>query len=283
MNESTAFVFVCSPNYWRYLFLALRSLLCTNDYLTQVIIYLVGNEKHSQWLRRRIRDSRVNVVAVPDIGGGYWHTNKTHFCDCPASRVVYLDVDVAVLGPIERLWIGHDEDLLARPADITYKPQWKQDKWEAALKVVGAASYPFYSPGFMILQNGAHRRIGHTWRRVTNRILNRELPLPSNRFAEMYAFSIAASLERLTHYSLPEYAHRYAYDGEPHEGAVVWHLGMPGFFRYWLPLDRAKGWSGRSDILVPVPRFLRTYMIWRRLRHKFLNLFVGPRSQRLSE
>jgi len=55
------------------------------------------------------------------------------------------------------------------------------------------------------------------------------LPLPANRFAEMYAFSIAASLEQLTHFSMPDSGHRYAFLGEPWEDATVYHLGTPRF------------------------------------------------------
>ena len=278
-NQTTEYVFVCSANFWRYLFFSLRSLFASGSKVERVVVYVEG-EGSERW---KIRDPRVSIRRVPDIGNGYWGANKIHLCDSPADRLVYLDTDVAILRPIDQLWEGCDEDLIARIADVHYTKYWYPEKWKAALTAAGADDYPFYSPGFMIFQNGSHRRLGETWLRVTQDILANKLPLPANRLAEMYAFSIAASLEHLSHSAMADYGHRYAMIGETHDDAVVHHLGTPAFYRHFLPIERERGWHRRRDLLVPRPRFARLHALHSRVRHRVKTYLHGHRDKRLSD
>lgn len=279
----TEYVFVCSANYWRYLFLSLRSLFASNRETGYVVVYMTGEAFRVKKIQDRIRDARVNVRHVRDIGDSYWMANKIHLCESSADRVVYLDADVAVLQPLEQIWSGHEEDLIARPADITYTKKWYPEKWKAAIEAAGAGEYPFYSPGFMVFQNRSHRRLGQTWLRLTKAILNGELPLPANRFAEMYAFSIAASMEGLTHRAMPDHAHRYAFLGEKPDDAIVHHLGTPGFYRHYLPIERARGWRSCRDLPVPRPKFTPLHGLYARIRHRLRGRLIGPRANRLDE
>lgn len=282
-NELTEFVFVCSSSYWRYLFLSMRTLFASGTNVQRVAVYMTGTDSSICAIRNRIRDSRVSVRHVPDIGDGFWLINKVHLCESPASRVVYLDVDVAVLQPVDQLWQGHEADLIARYADITYTTRWYPDKWKKALEAAGAGPYPFFSPGFVIFQNQSHWRIRDSWIRLTKAILRQELPLPANRFAEMYGMSLAASLEKLSYAPMENRAHGYAFLGEPPDNVIVYHLGTPGFYRHFLPLERQNGWHRRRDLPVPRPRCIWLHAAYARFRHRLRNYLLGPRAKRLDE
>ncbi len=282
-NNTTEFVFVCSPDYWRYLFLSMRSLLASNPAIDNIAVFVTGSAAQSRTLQARVRDQRVRFYPVPDIGAGHWCTNKIHVCRSSAHRVVFLDVDVAVLQPIEPLWQGREEDLIARLADVTYTKRWRADKWLAALAAAGAPPYPFYSNGFVIFQNGAHRRVAQRWLDTTRRILRGELPLPANRFAEMYGLSIAASVENLTCSNMPEKAHGYAFMGEPSDGVTVHHFGTPMFYHHYFRLERVYGWHARQDLGVPRPKLLFVHALLARIRHRLRRWILGPRALCLSE
>ena len=193
----TEIVYVCSPNFWRYLYLSLRTLLTSGTQVDHVKVYVVSDTE-PDW--PPIHDSRIDIELVEDIGargewGYYWGNNKIHLCKSDADRVIYLDTDVMVLKPLELTYSGQETDLIARYAVATYmKKYYDPEHWKQVLGKAGGRDYPFYSPGFMVFQNGAHRRIESAWHHVIERILREELPLPVNKHAEMYAFSIAAGM-----------------------------------------------------------------------------------------
>lgn len=279
----TEIVYVISPDFWRYLFLSLRTLLTSGTHLEQVRIYLVADSDPG-W---SIDDDRITVELVPDISargewGSYWGNNKIHLCKSEADRVIYLDTDVMVQRPLHLVYEETQADLVARYGVSTYMDRYYDpDRWASVLEAAGTTFYPKYSPGFMVFQNGAHRRIEKTWHKVIEKILNGELPLPVNKHAELYAFSIAASIENLSHHPMKERDHRYAMIGEGHEDAVVYHLGTPGFYRHYLPIEEEIGLDSRTDLPVPRPRFTEVHDFYTRVRHRLKHKILGPRDTRL--
>jgi hypothetical protein len=251
--------------------LSLRTLLFSNPDIERVRVYVVA-DKTPQW---RIDDGRVTVEAVPDIGargpwGYYWGNNKIHLCRSDADRVIYLDTDVMVLKPLQLTYEGKSEDLIARYGVETYMGRyWTVENWRRVLQAAGSRDdYPFYSPGFMVFQNGAHKRVEETWHAIIEMILSGQLPLPANKHAEMYAFSIAAAAENLTHSPMEVWHHRYAMIGESWHDAVVYHLGTPGFYRHYLPVEKELKLADRSDIIVPRPYLTSAHAVYTRVRHR---------------
>lgn len=280
---STEIVYVCSPDYWRYLFLSLRTLLTSGTNIECVRIFVVSDSDPG-W---SFDDDRIVVEPVPDIGaqgewGYYWGNNKLHLCRSKADRVIYLDTDVMVFRPIEIVYKGIDKDISARYGVGTYMEEYfDEDNWRKVLKKAGASRYPHYSPGFIIFNNNSHKKIESTWHSVIEKILEDKLHLPINKHAEMYAFSIAASIEGLSHNPMEEWHHRYAMLGESHEDAVVYHLGTPGFYRHYLPIEQEMGLKERTDLPVPRPPFTAVHNWYTRIRHRLKSKILGKRDTRL--
>lgn len=270
--QTTEIAYICSPNYWRYLFLSLRTLLSSGSTIDRIVIYVVS-ETMPDW---KFKDPRIEIKLVPDIGKGYWYLNKTHICNSDADRLIFLDTDTMILQPLDQVYEGQQADMLSRAEPGTYRKTWKQDKWEALFTYLGAKPSPYYTCGFMIFQNGAHRRMGDTWKTLAQRIIRGELPIKKTRFAEQQAFSLAIGVEGLTHASMEDRHHAYAMNGEPHANSVVYHLGTYDFYRYYIPIERDLKLH-KKDLPVPRPRFLHLNRIMSRLEYRLKRRLRGHR------
>ena len=268
----TEIVYVLGADYWRYLFLSLRTLLVSGTQFERVVVYVVGDKK-PRW---NFKDPRINIKLVPDIGNGYWYINKTHICDSNADRLIFLDTDTMVLKPLELVYNNISADLIARNAPGTYLSTWRQERWEEVLNSVGAPSYPFYSCGFMIFQNGAHRKMKETWPKLTEEILQGKLPIKKTRFAEQQAFSLSAAVEGLSHSSMKNNHHVYAMNGESPNDAVVYHLGTPNFYTYYRPVELERGLH-RMKLSVKRPSLMGLHKLVTRGRLKISKTFYGHR------
>lgn len=254
MKIETEVVYVCSPDFRRYVMLSLRTLYRSNPEVEKVRIYLVGEVGHD-W---SFGDSPIRADTVPDIDapgpwGHYWRNNKIRLCRSDADQIVYLETDTFVLGALEEIYDGFDADLIARPGVEVYLGIHDSDKWNATLAAVGAPSYPYYSPGFMVFQNGSHKRIEQSRHEIIDRILLNELPICASKHAEVYAFSIAAAAEGLPHRAMKDHHHRYTMIGESHEDDVVPHLGTMGFDRHYLPIEVELGLDIDESLSVDRP------------------------------
>lgn len=280
----TEVAYVCTEDFWPLLSLSMQSLFRSGTSFDRVVVYVVG-ETMPAW---KFRDPRVSVRLVPDISdsgwgkdGLYWGTNKTHFCESDADRVIYLDVDTLVLKPIDRLYVGDDSDLLARHAVRVYTHGWDPDWWTEALSSVGVSGFPLYSPGFMVMQNSSHQRICQDWRGCIRRILDGDVPpLVADKHAELYAFSLACGVQGLACCDLNPSAHRYAMIGEGFDDAVVYHLGTPGFYRHYYNVRSALGIERISDSRVRAPAFLKLRALSHGARHRVKTALYGSRERR---
>lgn len=277
--KSTEIVYVCSPDFWRYLFLSMRTLYSSGTSFDKLTIYVTG-QQHPGWT---FDDPRVEVKLVPTMDEKYWGYNKCYLCHSDSDRVIYLDTDVMVLRPIDELYQDSSAELIARYIVGYYMNKyWDPEKWKSILKSLGFPDYPKYMPGFMIFQNGSHRRLKDSWPALIKDILDDKIEnCPPDRFAELHAFSLACSQEGLTHELMPDYGHRYAMIGESHEDAVVHHLGTPGFYRYYLPIEKAMGLHKRKDLPVPRPRHLEIEYAYNRVLHRLRSYLEGSRDKSL--
>jgi len=284
---TTEVAYVCGAEFKPLLYISLQSLLASNTTFDRVSLYIVGS--HPDW---HFKDDRIVVCPVDDIGdqgwgksGCYWGTNKTHFCSSEADRVIYLDADTLVLGAIDESYEGKDADVIARPAVPIYTDRWtteRQEQWSSALETAGAErDFPLYSPGFMVMQNSSHVRIRDTWRRLIREILAGDLPpMKPDKHAELYAYSLACGVERMSHEAMPPAHHRYAMIGEEFDDAIVYHLGTPGFYRHYDRVLRGLGEAAFDRRSVPTPRFMRLRGLSHRIRHRIKTRLFGNRARR---
>lgn len=272
----TEVVYVCSKNYWRHLFISLRTLFASGTKFDRVKVLVTGNKP-----RWSFDTDRIIVKSVPDIGDGYWYLNKTHVCKSEADTLIFLDTDTVVLNRIESIYENVNKDLIAREAPSVNTKYYYPEKWKKKLSHFNAEEYPYLSCGFMVFQNGKHREIARRWRDITKRLLGGEGQNQVTRFAEQEAMSIAASAEGMSLKLMEPHHHAYAMIGESYRGAVVYHLGTPNFYHYYLKVERD---MGLKNISAPVkrPRFLRGLKFLNRLRKRLRRMRGADRDADVS-
>lgn len=244
-------VYVCGPDYWRHLYLSLRTLYASNSQFDSVRIFVTSSNKPS-W---NFGDDRIKIETVNDIGKGYWYLNKTYLCNSEAETVIFLDTDTMVLRPIEEIYRSREEDIIARYAPGVYTQYWSSEEWKKKYKHFGCSEYPYLSCGFTVFQNGSHRKIRGSWIEIAERILKGEVDEQTTRFAEQEAMSIASCIEGLSLGLMEPHHHAYAMNGEDHEGAYVYHLGTPNFYHYYLHVEKKVGLKNKQ-LPIRRPRFL---------------------------
>jgi hypothetical protein len=234
-------VYVCSPDWQHYLFSSLRSLLASGSSFDRVVIFCVG-ARPASWT---FVDPRILVESVPTVDDESFLMNKTYLCTRAAERVIFLDTDTLVLRPLDTVWRGIEADVLGRVALRCEGPQWDDELWREALAEVGSGSSPYLNSGFLVFQNGSHRALREPWIDIERRLGNGELPssarLHGRRYREQLALSLAIGSMDLSCHELSAEEHRYGFAREPHEDAVVYHTGGPGFLDLAPSIERARG------------------------------------------
>lgn len=261
-------VYVCSPKYWRQLFLSIRSLYASGSDFDKVRI-CVTSEREPKW---EIHSDEIEVDKVPDIGDGFWMLNKTHLCSSEHKTVVFLDVDTVVLGNIGEVYSSVDSDVIARCAPRVKGGYFDKQKWERRLSRYGCSGYPYLSSGFVVFQNGAQKKIRDRWVEITKRILRGEGDEEPDWHANQDAFSIACCLEDLSLDLMDESDHAYAMLREEPKGATVYHLGMPNFYHYYFKSEQHLE-IDEEEAPVPRPRFLKFHRFKNRLSRKLKRTF----------
>ncbi len=253
----------------------MRTLYTSGTHFDSIRIYVTGDQ-YPGW---KFSDPRVSIELVDNLNTAYWGTNKCHLCKSSAERVIYLDVDVMVLRPIDQIYEGINSDLIARYVVAYYMGKhYNEQAWKDILNNLDLPDYPKYSPGYMIFQNHSHKRLSESWPAFIDKILANKVKGNSpSRFAELDAFSMACSKEQLSHSLMPDHGHRYAMIGESHEDAVVYHLGTPGFYRFYLPIEKEISLRNRNDLPVKRPKFIQLDYLKQRIQHRLKQRIAGNR------
>ena len=96
----------------------------------------------------------------------------------------------------------------------------------------------------------------------------------------MQALSLAAAVEGLSQQPMTEKQHALAFAGESYNGAVVYHLGTPKFYHYYLSIEKELGLK-RMCLPVKRPSFLHLQKLLERPRGKMGKVFFGSRDRRI--
>lgn len=225
--EPTEVVYVCSPDREEQLAVSLSTLLGSGRPFDRVVIFCVG-QMPPHW---QFSDSRIVVKQVPPLFDEYFYGNKIYLCTRMASRVIFLDTDTVILRPLDLLWHGRDADLLARIGGAYGLSDWDSQLWRDTFRRVGASEVPMFNAGVLVFQNHAHHRIHADWLGCVTRYLAGELlpPFRDPRMAEQWALALAVGLANLRYTLLEPFEHSYAWRGDPHSEAVVFHTGSALF------------------------------------------------------
>jgi hypothetical protein len=226
----TEIVYLCSPDRWRQLLTSLNGLYNSGTVFDSIRIILIG-ERTPEWT---FPDRRVVVQQERAVFPDFFLGNKVLICRSPAERVVFVDCDTFVFGRLDALWARRSADLIARPGPNYLGDRWKPDVWERTFQAIGKPLLPMFNTGFMVFQNGSHRRLERRWTDAVQQYLNGELeqPYPRN-VSDQFALSIAVALEGLSSECLEPAEHSYGPLDEPLETAVLYHTGTRQYDRYY--------------------------------------------------
>jgi len=225
----TCIVYVCSPDRYRQLSYSLSTLLRSGTTFDRIVVFCVGADP--SWT---FDDARIEVRPVSPLYADYFYGNKLLLCGVEADRVVFLDTDTLVFSPIDRVWTGRGADVLARVASAYDTPEWNRDAWREACSRFGDHVVPMYNGGFVIFQNGAHRRAGPDWKRAMELYRSRELVAPfDERMSDQYGLSLAMLAGRMSCDEMGRRHHTFGWlDPDVSRETVVFHTANPLFDWY---------------------------------------------------
>lgn len=256
-------VYVCSPNYWRQLFLSIRSLYASGSNFDSVRIFVTADEDPG-W---NFKFDEIKVSTVPDIGNGFWMLNKTHLCRSSCSTVIFLDVDTVILSEIDEVYIDKKSDIIARRAPRVEYEYHDKEAWRERISKYGCSGYPYLSSGFVVFKNKSQKEIRDSWIEITKEILRGERGETPDWHANQDAFSISCCVEGMELSLMNKEDHSYAMMGENPEDSVVYHLGMPNFYHYYFIAEEYIDMR-EEKMPVPKPKFLGIHRLKNRLVRK---------------
>lgn len=229
--------YICSPDRQLQLFTSLTSLFSSGTEFKKVTIFVVGRVPRS-W--RRIKDERIQVKQVPDIGAGFWMINKAHLCTVEDNEIIHIDTDTIILKPLNQLGLQADGDIIGRTTSYYEHPNWPKQVWQGYLSKSGATTYfPYLNTGLLIFRNGAHHKIAEPWEKITRELLDDEnFPFGARSHANQLAFSLAAGKLGYSYGFLSPIEHSYGWEKAPFENSVVYHPGNPHFIDCAIKINR---------------------------------------------
>lgn len=237
MRPETSVVYICSPDRYRQLALSLATLLRSGTRLDEIIVYCIGADPH--WT---FGDDRVRVTPVADRWPDYFYGNKLYVCDVDAERVVFLDTDTLVFSPLDRVWNGRSAQVIARVAAAYDSSNWNAELWRETCSRFGMGIVPMFNTGFIVFQDGAHRRVRQVWQQAIELYRNKVLRPPlekarrppfDERMCDQYGLPLALLAEHISYDTMTPREHTYGWR-EHTVGAdtVVFHTTNSLFDKY---------------------------------------------------
>ena len=242
----TEVVYVCSSDWQHVLFTSMRSLLASGTSFDRLTILCVGRRPR-HWI---FADPRIVVEEVESLDSHYFMINKIYLARRKAERLIFLDADTMVMKPLDEVWARVESDFCARVASSYGASGWNQGEWLEALERVSAPEVPYFNCGFVVFQNGAHRKLDGVWLKLTREIMaGKMMQSIHSKFAEQVALSLAIGSAGLSCHHLRENEHRYGWLNEPCEDAMVYHTSN---FYFQEMATAIEDMLGIADLDLPV-------------------------------
>lgn len=108
--DGTRVVYVISSDWQFQAYVSIHSLLASGSEVDRITVLMVGDGG----TRLKRLTGPVEVENVGPLDDDYFLINKTRIADLDADRLVFLDADTVVLGPLNTLWEGRSADVIAR-------------------------------------------------------------------------------------------------------------------------------------------------------------------------
>lgn len=228
-RPETTIVYICSPDRHRQLSFSLSTLLRSGTRFDEIVVYCVGPDPHWDF-----GDRRVVVRPVPNRYPDYFYGNKLYVCDVDAERVVFLDTDTLVFSPLDRVWSGRSAPVIARVASAYGSARWNAPLWRATCSRFGQGVVPMFNTGFLVFQDGAHRRVRRTWTEAVGLYRARVLAPPfEDRMSDQYGLPLAMLRERIDYAPMTPREHTYGWiDPARAPDTVVFHTANSLFETY---------------------------------------------------
>jgi len=257
------FVYVLSPDFAAQLYLSLRSLFLSGTSINQVTIFSVGGR-----LGWRSDSLPVHILEVPSKSTEYWMLNKAYVSDVKSESAFFMDTDVIVRGAIDEM-VRSDRDVVARRSTAYTLDTYEEEIWEGYLEENDVETkVPILNAGFLGFQNGIHQEIGAEWEYYMQDAWERGF-FGNGYHADQWALPVALGRRGATCSLLGPSDHALGWEGDPLEGATLYHTGASNFFSTIRAMETPDFLN--ADLPIPRPNVTWNYVRdrigrkWRRL------------------
>jgi hypothetical protein len=219
-------------------------LFASETTVNRVTIFAVGGD--IDW-----EDSSlpVRVVKVPTKNRKYWMVNKTYVSEVRSERVCFLDADIIVRGPIDEI-VRPGSDIIARRSTAYTLDTYDEEIWDEYLREKEVKTkVPILNAGFLCFQNGIHREIGEEWEEHMLDAWERGF-FGNGYHADQWSLPVALGRGGATYSLLGPEDHALGWEGDPLEGATLYHTGASNFFSTIRSMEN----PDFLDADLPIPR-----------------------------
>lgn len=246
------FVYILSRDFAAQLYLSLRSLFASDTSISQITIFSVGGSLQWEWGSLPIR-----IYEVPSKSRKYWMLNKTYVSDVESQSVYFMDTDVIVRGPIDKI-VKSDSDVIARRSTAYTLDTYDEEIWEGYLTENGVKTeVPILNAGFLGFQNGIHREIGEEWEFYMRDAWVRGF-FGNGYHADQWSLPVALGRRGATYSLLGPRDHALGWEGDSLEGATLYHTGASNFFSTIRSMETADFLD--ADLPIPRPNVTWNYV-----------------------
>lgn len=243
---STVITYVVSPGWELNLYVSLHSLALSGTSYDYVKVFAVGGELS---FPKKV-DVPLEIEEVENKNEEYFFENKTYLSSIDSKRVIYLDSDTIILGPIEKIYDSKDESFIGRFSHYYEDERFETEKWRKILKENGAGYSPYFNAGFVIFQNGSQKVIREDWTNILRDNLGKmeEKEFMGRDMSEQIALSTSVSKNNLSTAKMRRREHMYGWKTPPSDldisgDEIVYHTGSRGgrYIKYAMSVLRKSG------------------------------------------
>jgi hypothetical protein len=199
----------------------------------------------------------VRVVEVPTKNQKYWMVNKTYVTEVCSERVCFLDADIIVRGPIDEI-VRAGTDIIARRSTAYTLDTYDEKIWDEYLQEKEVKTkVPILNAGFLCFQNGIHQEIGEEWEEHMLDAWERGF-FGNGYHADQWSLPVALGRRGASYSLLGPEDHALAWEGDPLEGATLYHTGASNFFSTIRSLENPDFLD--ADLPIPRPNVTWNYL-----------------------
>lgn len=243
---STVITYVVSPGWELNLYVSLHSLALSGTNYDYVKVFAVGDKLN---FPKKLKIP-LEIEVVEDKNKDYFLENKTYLSNVDSKRLIYLDSDTVILGPIDKVYKGKNEEFIGRYNHHYEDEKFIMEEWRKILKENKAKYSPYFNSGFVIFQNESQKRIKKDWVKISKDNLEKseEREFMGRKMSEQIALSTSVSKNNLSKARMQRREHIYGWKTPPSDlnisgEEIVYHTGSRGgrYIKYATSVLRKSG------------------------------------------